>query len=352
MDHPITVSVDNVAARALVTVQVSSTDASGTDWESTTTFRSDADGRVDLATATPQSGAYYSPAAMGIFTSMHPVVRDAAGAYLWSRSPLPFTITVGSAHTTVLREGIGPGVTSESLTYGRDGFVGQYWRPAPGTAPGPAVLEFGGEEGGLDGQLVGALLASHGFPTLDLAYFGVPRLPRALANIRLEYFATPLKWLGNRTGVNPALVNVLSGSEGAEAAFLLGVNYPHLVHGVIASVPAVATGWTLHGKPLPADVAVDRIAGPVLVDCAGSDRVTPSCPYANAVIARVQATGNPTRAGLASYPRAGHGLAVLVPYEATAPGGTPARYEGANPDANQAAIDNLWPRLLAFLTRQ
>ena len=50
-------------------------------------------------------------------------------------------------------------------------------------------------------------------------------------------------------------------SRGSEAALLLGVYYPHLVHAVAAVVPSSVAlcsyplcdgpAWTLHGKPVP-----------------------------------------------------------------------------------------------------
>ena len=56
------------------------------------------------------------------------------------------------------------------------GFYGVYWRPPADRDKHIAVLEFGGSGGGVD-TLFGAFLASHGYPTLDLAYFDAPGLP-------------------------------------------------------------------------------------------------------------------------------------------------------------------------------
>jgi hypothetical protein len=50
------------------------------------------------------------------------------------------------------------------------------------------VLEFGGSEGRLSGsgRLIGAALASAGYPTLDIAYFGEPGLPATLTDVPLN----------------------------------------------------------------------------------------------------------------------------------------------------------------------
>jgi pimeloyl-ACP methyl ester carboxylesterase len=113
---------------------------------------------------------------------------------------------------------------------------------------------------------IGALLASHGYPTLDLAYFGESGL-RELP-VSLEYFATALRWLGRRPGVNPSREWVMGSSMGSEAALLLGVHYPKIVHGVVALSPnnlAEGSTWTFGGKAVPdmEQIPVAKIRGPV-----------------------------------------------------------------------------------------
>ncbi len=116
--------------------------------------------------------------------------------------------------------------------------IGEFWHPTATSEARPAVLVLGGSEGGLPGVLLPAMLASAGYPALGVAYFGEPSLPNVLSRIPLEYFAKALSWLARQPGVNPAEIAVLGISRGSEAAQLLGVYYPKLVHAVIASVPA------------------------------------------------------------------------------------------------------------------
>ena len=52
--------------------------------------------------------------------------------------------------------------------------------------------------------------------------------------------------------VNPAKIAVLGASRGSEAAQLLGVYYPNLVHAVIASVPSDASICSYPGCTGPA----------------------------------------------------------------------------------------------------
>ena len=237
------------------------------------------------------------------------------------------------------------------------------------------MLVFGGSDGGLSGTLVAALLAAHGYPALALAYFNAPGLPAQLSDIPLEYFATALRWLRAQPQVDPRHVLTLGVSRGSEAALLLGAYYPRLVNGVIASVPSDVAicsypncsgpAWTLHGRPLPytfqfdnphpvddpaAVIPVERIRGPVFLDCGGADAVWVSCPYARAIMTRLAAHHDAYQHVLQAYPAAGHGVGSLVPYEPAAATVTPGvNLSGRTPDANPDADAALWPRLLGFL---
>src|SRR5258708_38276392 len=100
------------------------------------------------------------------------------------------------ASRTVWRLFLAAAVPKRQLFVAPDGFFGRYYAPAATSAPRPAVLLFGGAEGGLSGYLdvAAGLLASHGFPALAIAYFGIQGLPPQLANLRLEYFMGALTW--------------------------------------------------------------------------------------------------------------------------------------------------------------
>ena len=156
-------------------------------------------------------------------------------------------------------------------------------------------------------------------------------------------------------------------SRGSEAAILLGVHYPDLVRGVIASVPnsvslcsfpdCAGPAWTLHGRPLPytrqfdsaaptdepdAVIPVERIRGPVLVVCGGLDRQWNSCGHSRAIIRRLEARRHRYPHVMHEYAEAGHGVGSLVPHVPHAR--TDVRYE-----SDQRARADVWPRLLEFL---
>ena len=56
-----------------------------------------------------------------------------------------------------------------------------------GEGPFPGVIEMFGSSGGL-ANYRSALLASRGFATLGLAYFGYDDLPKDMSDVDLDYF--------------------------------------------------------------------------------------------------------------------------------------------------------------------
>jgi dienelactone hydrolase len=236
------------------------------------------------------------------------------------------------------------------------------------------VLDGGGSEGGLAGQLLGAALSSAGFPTLDIAYLGEPGLPSELRDIPPQYFAGALRWPARQPEVSPNQIYVSGVSRGSEPALLLGVHYPKLVHGVIASSPTdLAFGsypdrgspaWTYDGKSIPyssafradgpvvdpaAEIPVQQIRGRVLLDCGTADQAWTSCAYAPTIENRLTAAHDHVPHGLYRYTGAGDFVGTLVPYE---PGSVLVQQtdQGDAPLANLNADARLWPHVLSFLT--
>jgi len=386
-DEPLKIAVSGVKPKASVVVRVSSTDVNGVAFASEATFHADGDGAVNPARDAPVVGSYSGRQGMGLIDSMSPTSAPGPMLYFWGQGDQSFTFRASSggrdaAPVTVARAALKPGVTLVPVTLEQAGFVGQLWQPAPGTARKPAVLLFGGSEGAIRGQLVAALFASHGHPALNIAYFNAPGLQPTLSSVPLEYFTTALKWFDGQPNVDPHQVFVVGTSRGSEAALLLGANFPDLVAGVIASVPSNVAlcsptcdgpAWMLNGQPLPytsqfnnpaptdepgAVIPVERIRGPILLICGGSDQVWHSCDYAKAIVDRLKTNHTTQPHQLLSYASAGHGVGALVRYE---PGsgslntpfpnatGQLINSAGATPDANTRARAKVWPRVLAFL---
>ena len=379
-DVPVHMVVSGVGSKRIVTVSVRSVDGGGHVFTARANFRSDAAGRVDLAMATASGSSYQGVDPMGLIEAMRPL-SGASSRYDWRGGPHRFEVTVSVGRSRIgssefVRRWVAPGVAVSNESIAATGFDGQFWMPSAGGSRRPAVLEFGGSEGGLHGQLIGAALAAAGYPTLDIAYFGVSGLPPTLAKIPLEYFAHALRWLAAQPEVFKDRIYVLGGSRGSEAALLLGVHYPALVHGVIASSPSDlsfgsypsrgSAAWTFHGRAVPystagvdlgavndpaAEIPVQRIRGPVFLDCGTADEIWSSCAYALRIDSRLNAARFPYPHVLYRYQGAGHHVNTLVPYE---PGDGFADLieplaEGNTLFANANAHARLWPRLLSFL---
>ena len=238
-DQPLQIVLRGLRPDQRVTVSLESTDALGSSWTSSATFASDSRGQVDLARAAPISGSYTGSSAMGLVWSVHAPHRTGGGAYFWRNgSPLTWTATAQIGGNTVattqfVRRLSAVPIVMRAATLISDGFVGELFTPAAG-ARHPAILLIGGSEGGISSPLEAAMLAAQGYPTLTIAYFDYPGLPSTLSQIPLEYFARVLTWLSRQPGVDPAHLLTLGISRGSEAALLLGVHYPSLVHGVTA----------------------------------------------------------------------------------------------------------------------
>ena len=309
---------------------------------------------------------------MGLVDAIQPNPEQSV-VYSWAGAAAQgFHVTVIDRGATVATGGFSraeaaPGVTVSAESIAATGFFGQFWKPPAGSPPRPAVLEFGGSEGGLDGQRLGGALASAGYPTLDIAYFGEPGLPSGLENIPLEYFSRALRWLAGQPDVTPGQIYVSGASRGSEAALLLGVYYPSLVHGVIATSPnnvalcsnrCQDAAWTLHGRPLPYTRAVDdpdptdnpaavipvqQIRGPVLLDCGTDDQVWTSCAFAQAIQSRLTADDDRYAHVLYRYQGAGHGNGI-VPYEPISSAAADQEPTGGDsPLADVNAMARLWP---------
>ena len=224
-------------------------------WRSHATFTADSDGRVDLTRQAPVAGTYGGVAPMGLFWSASPVRAETPAAPDGVMRPRIVRLEaeaagLSSANVTLERLWAGPGVTR--LVVNEGGVIGTLFLP-PGAGPHPAVIVLGGSDGGIS-EHRSALLASHGYAALSLAYFRCHGLPRSLVNIPLEYFENAIQWIRAQTWLHDHFLAVWGVSRGGELALLIGSTIPQ-INGIVAYVPS----GVLHGGFGPDDASNDGL---------------------------------------------------------------------------------------------
>ena len=374
-DQPFHITLAGLHARDEAVITAHATDYAGKDWTSTATLTADAGGRIDLAAQAPGKGSTYQGVdAMGLAWSMGPDGGDPDSTGLRIMPPATdplFTITVTAsvrghaiAHADLIRRWLVPGVTTRELRPADSKVWGELFIPPPGTPKHPAVLVFGGSEGGEGQDLTAALLASHGYPALSLAYFHEPGLPGDLADVPLEYFGTAGRILAALPGTDAKHVLAMGYSRGTEAALLLAQDMPTLFHGAVLYSPGDTVGeafpngdapWTLAGTPVEvgSEIPVDHVSGPVLAVAGGADALWGSASAAHVIDGELTKAGNPYPHRVLEYPGAGH-LVGTFPY---LPQGTnpvhPVLHTvtkmGGSRSADNAAQADSWSKVLALL---
>jgi dienelactone hydrolase len=396
-DIPLGIRLSGFAPRQPVMVTAEMVTRDRFRWRSAAMFVVGADGEVDVGTTAPVGGSYSGVSPMGLIWSME---RSGVPE---SEAPKPLTVFRAEARNgeraeaSVIRATIGPGVTSKQLE--ENGLRGVWFLP-PGDGPHPAVIVLGGSEGGLPVRSAARLLASHGYATLALAYFGLPGLPRGLVNIPLEYFGKAIAHVRAAVAPRNDFVAVYGGSRGGELALLIASLYAD-IRAVVAVVPSgVIIGafgpsepgdlrprgaWTLAGKPLPdmgqnnryanlggadpvqrglnlmrdldaverATIPVQLIKGPVLMVSGRDDQVWPSFEFAEIARRRLEGHNHPWPFEHITYPDAGHGMAPpYAPTTATTivhPVTGRAIALGGTPKGQIEANLAYWRRTLDFL---
>jgi dienelactone hydrolase len=354
LDQPVAVQVRGLRPGRKIALEATTQDTLGKRWHSRLVYKANRKGVVDTRSH------------MRLFWSLEPVRKTAIPpVFIPAAGPTRVVVRAviagrSVASGEVVRREQAADVSRKDTTLANEGFVGTYFAPAPGS-PRPAVLQLGGSFGSY-GYLPASLLASHGYPTLALAYFKEPGLPQTLKDVPLEYFAKALRWLAAQPGVDPNRVLIYGVSRGGEAALLVGAAYPELVHGVFACTPSAdvnpafpgpGAAWTLGGQPVPlGPIPVWQIAGPVFATGGGRDLVWPSAFYAHEIVDRARAHGRPDIVGRV-YPDAGHGVGYGIPnlpvYGHVIKLGNHYIGIGGTPGANVRAWAASWPLVLRFI---
>ncbi|XP_069484946.1 acyl-coenzyme A amino acid N-acyltransferase 1-like [Ambystoma mexicanum] len=234
-DEPLRIQVSGLGPNQLVTLRASLTDEKGVLFQSKAFYRADNAGNVDLDRAGATGGDFNGVIPMGLLWFLRPekryrqlVKRDVMGSPFHVRFDLYDSFHMEQVpdvkpldSQTVERWYVKPGVQRILIKEGR--VRGALFLP-PGSGTFPGVIDMSGGTGGLV-EYRASLLASHGFATLALPYFGYDDLPRTVEQLDLEYFEEAADLLLAHPKVRGPGIGVVGSSKGAElglamAAFL------------------------------------------------------------------------------------------------------------------------------------
>ena len=360
IDRPLHINVRGMTPHEPVTLRAHVLDSRGTRWGSHAVFIADGRGVVDVATMAPLSGSYSGVDAGGLIASL--VVEGLPDRPYQSTGLAP----LGIEFETLVADRCVAVATAQRLYVQPDLDVrtvneryasGLLFRPRT-AEPLPGVIVVGGSSGGLSfSAQVAALLASHGFATLALAYFGTEGLPDHLVDIPLEYFEGAIEWFCRQPGVRQDALGFVGRSRGAELALLLGSRLP-VIRAVVAYCPSHAvwnglrgdrimdgSAWTISGQPVPflslarpflaglrrsvfsnmpislaplfetalsepypdeALIPVEHTNGPILLISGDDDRMWPATQMGEAIMRRLAAHRHPFESRHYHYAGAGH----------------------------------------------
>ncbi|XP_036387775.1 bile acid-CoA:amino acid N-acyltransferase-like isoform X2 [Megalops cyprinoides] len=211
MDEPIMLEARHLPPHCPITIRARMRSEDGDLWEALAHYHADGRGVVNLSRDEAQGGSYTGREPMGLFWSLLPAPGEREGLRLRKRNvETPFTVRVSLlrghvlpptalgcsrdargrdtqvqeeelAAVTLERWYMAPGVRRVAIREG--GVVGTLFLP-PGPGPFPVVLDLWGMGGGLV-EYRSALLASQGFASLALAYFGHRDIPGPLHRINV-----------------------------------------------------------------------------------------------------------------------------------------------------------------------
>lgn len=404
IDSRMEICITGLSPYDVVTLKAEMRDNFGTDWESHARFKADSEGEIDLRTAQPLSGTYSEPDETGLFWSMWPV-SNVKSKKRTPLKPLESKLVLMREKElldvfSLTRHLVSPDV--KRFPVREQGLVGTLFYH-PGEKSLPTIIVLGGSEGGLhEGNA--ALLASHGFNTLSLAYFGIEDLPEELVNIPVDYVEKAINWLCNHPNVDSGKLGMIGTSKGGELALLSASMFP-AIKAVVGYVPSSVvypgisqkytglSSWSYKGEELPyakgkipdkvgdslgnciqtgkplifrdwylhlakeqtnAEISVENINGSVLIS-GGDDQLWPSNILSDRAIERLKRNKHSHFYKHITYPCAGHyfvapGMPTTQSDEISfAPGSK--MLLGGNPHDIAAAHADAWGRVKGFFEK-
>lgn len=385
-DADVRIRVNGLEPGTTVELQSDFVTRGGTVWRSSATFVADASGAVDPATAVPVSGSWQTADPHAFIWSAVKTEEKASDPSLFENDDRSVvTVRVRQQTNTLAEKQLvllkrAHGISTTEI---RGPVIGTFMTPY-GKRSLPAVIVLGGSEGGINREKA-ALVASHGYAVLAVAYFGIGPLPELLEHIPVETVDRAVEWLKGQPAVDASRIAIVGGSKGAELALLAASRNPS-IRAVVAIAPAsvvfqsvtfgrghLSSSWTIGGKEVPyapyvldaygksrrgidlytptlagapaeAVIPVEKIVGPILLLAGKEDALWPSATMAEQIVARAKQKGFRYPVINMTMEAAGHNVAG-TPNRPTADfvrlGGTPQGLAEAHAKSAQAIIDFL-----------
>ncbi len=387
----------------VIELQAKTVDGNGVIWKSFALFQADEFGEIDVTKQAPIYGNYEGVDPSGLIWSMQPDELHPGALFKMEKDGFEVSVTAVRENEEIASDVImhrlrDPNVQQIDVT--EDGLVGTLFLPSSDQAL-PVVITINGSDGGF-GKGRAQLLASHGFATFALAYFGEPGLPSRLKSIPLEYFETAFNWLAKQDGIDSTRMGIYGTSRGAELSLILGSMFPDAMKAIVAVAPSSVIhrglsrvplhAWTYHGRPLApfapisgiyqnlwmgqtfenpvtlrqnfldgmadsmafakSSIPVENIKVPLLLVSGGDDMVWPAALYADQILERLKEKNSAISCEHLYYPNAGHTINIPNVPQASATyynrksrlwftmGGSPKEYQHASCDS--------WKKIIAF----
>lgn len=328
-----------------------------TKWIAENKYLSDEKGNLDLNTAPAISGSYQGVSPMGClsFLSAKKITKKKKETNLDNISlNAAFSIKLEVYMDKIPIDScvIERYFMNEKIAFKQVAFSaskGRYFYPKEATNL-PAIIVVSGSEGGVEkAQAIAQLLASHGFATLAISYFGLDDLAVNLAEIPLEIIEEGLDFLALQEEVNKDRIGIYGRSKGAEFALLAASNFAKIkcivansptnvvYEGIKQHLPAKKSSWTfqtmpiqyvpfkfgsailakIKGKEYPdntkkmeAEIPVEKIKGNILLISAIKDEIWPAYSASLMIQNRLNLNQFPYKFELALYPNSGHMLTL------------------------------------------
>ena len=247
-DERITIKVSDLPPLADVILRASIVYpwATNVHYHSFAEFKTDSNGNLDLSTQKPVAGSYDFADSMGLINSVQRVqgkFKDVIeNISISEKLIIEITAECGAdcVHARLVRSFRSPKVKSLKIS---EDFVGELFYTEDEN--NKTILFLGGSSNRELCTILppSALMASHGFNVLALAYFGAKGLNSSLKEIPLEYFEKVFAFLASSPITHCKELYVYCGSIGGIIGLELASRYP-VITKVVASNPLA---WIIQG---------------------------------------------------------------------------------------------------------